>query len=83
MLEKIAPENFVILHYGAISEHGKRYAKEMLRQNLLRTKQLNISRVMIIYDYNNHANEKTILANGGVLDGEIHSRENDLFIFLL
>ncbi len=54
------------------SERGKGYAKEMLRQNLLRAKQLNLSRVMITCDHDNHASEKTILANGGVLEGEIN-----------
>lgn len=54
------------------SERGKGYAKEMLRQNLLRAKQLGLSKVMITCDHDNHASEKTILANGGVLEEEIN-----------
>lgn len=53
------------------SERGKGYAKEMLRQNLVRAKQLGLSQVMITCDHNNYASEKTILANGGVLEQEI------------
>ena len=54
------------------SERGKGYAKEMLRQNLLCAKQLGLSRVMITCDHDNHASERTILANGGILEGEIN-----------
>ncbi|MDE5779115.1 MAG: GNAT family N-acetyltransferase [Lachnospiraceae bacterium] len=54
------------------SERGKGYAKEMLRQNLLRAKELGLIQVMISCDHDNHASEKTILANGGVLEGEIN-----------
>ena len=54
------------------SERGKGYAKEMLRQNLLCAKQLGLSRVMITCDHDNYASEKTILANGGILEGKIN-----------
>lgn len=53
------------------SERRKGYAKEMLRQNLIHAKQLGLSRVMITCDYDNYGSEKTILANGGVLEKEI------------
>lgn len=52
-------------------ERGKGYAKEMLRQNLLNAKSLGLKRVMITCDSDNSASEKTILANGGVLEKEI------------
>lgn len=53
-------------------ECGKGYAKEMLRQDLLRAKQLGLSQVMITCDHDNYASEKTILANGGILEREIN-----------
>lgn len=61
-------------------ERGKGYAKEMLRQNLLKCKELGIERVMITCSVDNPASERTILANGGVyeknveVDGELIKR---------
>ena len=58
-------------HFGYIvrpSERGKGYAKEMVRQNLLKCKELGLHKVMITCDRNNIASEKTILANGGVIE---------------
>lgn len=52
-------------------ERGKGYAEEMLRLNLLNCRQYGIERVMITCDWDNTASEKTILANGGVLEREI------------
>ena len=53
------------------SERQKGYATEMLRQNLVNCHQLGIKKVLITCDTDNYASEKTILANGGVLEGEI------------
>lgn len=49
-------------------ERRKGYAKEMVRQNLINFKKMNISRVMVTCDEDNAASEKTILANGGVFE---------------
>ena len=43
----------------------------MLRQNLANCHRLGIEKVLITCDDDNYASEKTILANGGVLEGEI------------
>lgn len=53
------------------SERQKGYATEMLRQNLANCHRLGIEKVLITCDDDNYASEKTILANGGVLEGEI------------
>lgn len=61
-------------HFGYIvrpSERKKGYAKEMVRQNLLKCKELGLHRVMITCDRNNIASERTILANGGVFEKEV------------
>ena len=58
-------------HFGYIvrpSERGKGYAKEMVRQNLIKCKELGLHKVMITCDRNNIASERTILANGGVFE---------------
>ncbi len=52
-------------------ERGKGYAKEMLRQNLENARMLGLKEIMITCDRDNHASEKTILANGGILEKEI------------
>lgn len=52
-------------------ERGKGYAKEMLRLDLIQARKLGIDRVMITCDRDNVASEKTILANGGILEKEI------------
>lgn len=61
-------------HFGYIvrpSERGKGYAKEMVRQNLIKCKELGLHKVMITCNRNNIASEKTILANGGVFEKEV------------
>jgi len=61
-------------HFGYIvrpSERRKGYAKEMVRQNLFKCKELGLHRVMITCDRNNIASERTILANGGVFEKEV------------
>lgn len=61
-------------HFGYIvrpSERKKGYAKEMVRQNLEKSKELGLHKVMITCDRNNTASERTILANGGVFEKEV------------
>lgn len=53
------------------SERGKGYAKEMLRLNLENCRGLGLEKVMVTCHNWNLASEKTILANGGVLEKEI------------
>ena len=53
------------------SERGKGYAKQMLRLNLENCRKRNMDRVMITCSRENTASERTILANGGVLEKEI------------
>lgn len=53
------------------SERGKGYAKEMLRQLLILCSELGIKRVLVTCNQENIASEKTIVANGGVLDHTI------------
>ncbi len=54
-------------------ERRNGYAKEMVRQNLINFKKMNISRVMVTCDEDNAASEKAILADGGVFEktGEV------------
>lgn len=58
-------------YYVRSTERNKGYAKEMLRQNLLNCRALNIQRVLITCDEDNSASEKTIIANGGIFEKEI------------
>lgn len=61
-------------HFGYIvrpSERRKGYAREMVRQNLIKCKELGLHKVMITCDRNNIASERTILANGGVFEKEV------------
>lgn len=62
------------------SERCKGYAKEMLRLNTLKAKELGIRRMLVTCNIDNKGSEKTILDNGGVfektieVDGEIMKR---------
>ena len=53
------------------SARGHGYAKEMLRLNLKNCRARGIQKVLITCHRGNTASEKTILANGGVFDGEV------------
>lgn len=53
------------------SERNKGYAKEMLRLNLEKCRERNMDKVMVTCSRDNTASEKTILANGGVLEKEV------------
>lgn len=50
------------------AERGKGYAKEMLRLNLEKARELGIDKLLITCEVGNLASEKTILANGGVFE---------------
>lgn len=61
-------------HFGYIvrpSERRKGYAREMVRLNLEKCKELGLHKVMITCNRNNIASERTILANGGVFEKEV------------
>lgn len=53
------------------SERGKGYAKEMLRLNMIKARELGIERMLVTCNRENTASENTILANGGVFEKEI------------
>ena len=53
------------------SERRKGYAKEMLRLDMLKAKELGINKMLVTCDEGNDASEKTILANGGVYEKTI------------
>jgi predicted acetyltransferase len=53
------------------SERQKGYAKEMLRLALSRCKEKGIHKALITCDKENIPSERTILANGGVLESEV------------
>ena len=53
------------------SERGNGYAKEMLRLNLCKAKELGIDKILITCHSDNIASEKTILANDGVFEKTI------------
>ena len=51
-----------------LSERGKGYAKETLRQGLQVAKEKNIKRTLVTCSVNNPASRAVILANGGILE---------------
>lgn len=53
------------------SERRKGYAKEMLRLDKLKAKELGINKMLVTCDEGNDASEKTILANGGIYEKTI------------
>lgn len=53
------------------SERGNGYAKEMLRLNIQKAKELGIGKLLISCDERNKASEKTIIANHGLFDNYI------------
>lgn len=50
------------------TERGNGYAKEMLRLNLQKAKELGIKQFLVTCNVDNVASEKTILANGGIFE---------------
>jgi len=53
------------------SEQRKGYAKEMLKQNLENCRTKGLDKILIVCNSDNIASEKTIIANGGILEKEI------------
>ena len=53
------------------SERRKGYASEMLKQNLINCKNLNIEKVLITCDETNLASQKIILSNGGIYENSL------------
>ena len=60
------------------TERRKGYAKEMLRLNLQKAKELGITRFLITCNVDNTASEKTILANGGIFEKIIDVDESQM-----
>lgn len=54
------------------SERGKGYAKEMLRLNLEKCRERGMDKVMVTCSPQNVASAKTIIANGGVYEKDVH-----------
>lgn len=52
-------------------ERGKGYAKEMLRLNIKKAKELGMEKLLITCNTENIASENTIIANGGILENMI------------
>ncbi len=62
-------------------DRGHGYAKEMLRLNLENCRARGIKKVLITCHRGNIASEKTILANGGVFDGEVSLEDGTIHRF--
>lgn len=60
------------------SERKKGYAKEILRQNLIKAREMGLDKLLITCDESNVASEKTIVANGGVFESLIDSGDGEL-----
>lgn len=58
-------------YYVRPSERRKGYGKEMLRLNLLNAQKLGIKKVLVTCNKDNHASERTIIANGGIFESLI------------
>ena len=58
------------------SERRKGYAKEMLRLILPKCKEAQINRVLVTGDKENIASQRTIIANGGILENEVQDKEH-------
>lgn len=54
------------------SERGKGYAREMLRLNLEKCRERGMDKVMVTCSQQNVASAKTIIANGGVYEKDVH-----------
>ncbi|WP_334259591.1 GNAT family N-acetyltransferase [Intestinimonas butyriciproducens] len=52
-------------------ERRKGYAGEMLHLSLEKCREMGISRVLVTCDRENTASARTILSNGGMLEGEV------------
>lgn len=55
------------------SERRKGYAKEMLRLDLEKCRELGLKKVMITCNSENTASERTIIANGGAFEREVEA----------
>ena len=59
-----------------VEERRKGYAKEMLRQLLIKCKEYGKDKVLLCCDKDNVGSWKTILANGGILENEVEDKVN-------
>jgi len=60
------------------SERRKGYATKLLELSLEKTKELNITRALVVCDAVNTASEKTILNNGGVRDDDFTEEDGNV-----
>ncbi|HDR7445851.1 TPA: GNAT family N-acetyltransferase [Bacillus toyonensis] len=60
------------------SERRKGYATKLLELSLEKTKELNIEKVLIVYDEVNTGSEKTILHNGGLRDDDFIEEDGNI-----
>lgn len=73
-----------VLLYGHIgdsirpSEKGKGYGTQMIQLALEKSKELGISRVLMVCDKENKASARTIQKNGGILEKEIENEQGIL-----
>jgi len=64
----------------APSERRKGYASQMLKEALLKCKELGIDNVLITCIDNNDGSRKTILANGGVYESTVYEPEEKVYL---
>ena len=63
--------------YSVISEERRKgYATEMLGQLLEKCEELKMDKVLLACDKENIGSAKTIIANGGILENEVHDDVN-------